>query len=305
MRRLLVALVLVVAPRAAYADGPRDALAAEALFSEARALIKDGRWDDACPKLEASHALDPALGTLLNLAECYAKVGKTASAWLRYREAAAKAVQLGQKEREAIARDRAKALEERLCKMTVSAPAIDGLAVRRDGAPSTANVALPVDPGKHEIVAEAPGHTSFTTQIDVAPPEAGKPCAETKVDVPAMLGGEVALASPASPLTPMPPLDPAPAPIEPHGWRAQHTLAVVLGGVGVAGIAFGSAFALDADATNTEGRSKCTPQCGDDARALIDDAGRSADIATVSFIAAGVFLAGAAVLWLTSPGLSK
>src|SRR5687767_12500948 len=105
-RTLVVASLLLLLPAIARADGPRDSLAAEVLFSEARALMKDGRWEEACPKLEASHSLDPALGTLLNLAECYAKVGRTASAWLRYREAAAVAVQQGQKEREGIARER-------------------------------------------------------------------------------------------------------------------------------------------------------------------------------------------------------
>ena len=57
-----------------------DPVAAEAAFAEARALMQKGRFDEACPKLEASLSLDPALGTLLNLGDCYEKVGKTASA---------------------------------------------------------------------------------------------------------------------------------------------------------------------------------------------------------------------------------
>ncbi len=301
MKRWLVPLAffaMLAASERARADEPRDALAAEALFSEARTLIKDGRWEDACPKLESSLALDPALGTLLNLAECYAKVGKTASAWLRYREAAAVALQSGQKERETIARDRAKALEGELCRLTVKAPPLDGLVMKRDGAASLTNVPVPIDPGSHEIVVEAPGYEPFATRV-----LAVDRCDALTVDVPQTLGGARAAAPTPKPMLP---LDASPAPVPgQHGWRAQHTLAIAVGAVGLVGVALGAGFALDADATNKEGRSKCTPECGSDARALIDDAGRSADIATVSFITAGVFLAGAAVLWLTSPSLSK
>ena len=98
---------------AAFAQS-RDPAAAEAAFSEGQSLMKQGRFEEACRKLEASHALDPATGTLLNLGACYEKTGKTASAWLRYREAAASALAKGQREREEIARARVNALEPQL-----------------------------------------------------------------------------------------------------------------------------------------------------------------------------------------------
>ncbi len=46
-----------------------------------------GHAREACPKYADSQRLDPQLGTLLHLGECYAKIGKTASAWASFRDA--------------------------------------------------------------------------------------------------------------------------------------------------------------------------------------------------------------------------
>jgi serine/threonine-protein kinase len=48
--------------------------AAEALFSEGRTLAASGRCVEAIPKFQGSQKLDPGIGTLLNLAECYEQV---------------------------------------------------------------------------------------------------------------------------------------------------------------------------------------------------------------------------------------
>ncbi len=55
----------------AQSAGTNNRAAAEALFSEGRSLSAKGRYAEACPKFEASQQLDPGLGTMLNLAECY------------------------------------------------------------------------------------------------------------------------------------------------------------------------------------------------------------------------------------------
>ncbi|MEO8874495.1 MAG: hypothetical protein ABI461_02820, partial [Polyangiaceae bacterium] len=48
-----------------------DTAAAQALFSDARKLMNDGKYADACPKLEESENLDPGMGTMYNLGDCY------------------------------------------------------------------------------------------------------------------------------------------------------------------------------------------------------------------------------------------
>src|SRR5437868_9667352 len=69
---LTISLLLVSVP--ARAADPM----AESLFQEARALMEHGRFEDACPKLAASHRLEPKSGTMTMLASCDEQIGKLA-----------------------------------------------------------------------------------------------------------------------------------------------------------------------------------------------------------------------------------
>jgi tetratricopeptide (TPR) repeat protein len=53
---------------------------AEILFREGREAFKKGDYAAACPKFEESQRLDPAIGTLLNLALCEERWGRLADA---------------------------------------------------------------------------------------------------------------------------------------------------------------------------------------------------------------------------------
>src|SRR6187431_1087071 len=88
-----------------------DKAAAEALFDQGVRLMKQNGFAEACPKLEESYRIDPAVGTLLYLGECYERVGKTASAWATFREAASLATNSGQPDRARVAAARAQELE--------------------------------------------------------------------------------------------------------------------------------------------------------------------------------------------------
>ena len=57
--RILLALSLLAS--VARADGDKERAAR--LFDEARALVKQGHYDAACPVFDASYQLDPAIGT--------------------------------------------------------------------------------------------------------------------------------------------------------------------------------------------------------------------------------------------------
>src|SRR5688572_14112375 len=87
MRRLLVALVFAAISGSSGAAWARDPAAAEALYRAGRDAAKKGDWDSACAKFAESQRLDPAPGTLLNLADCEERRGLIASAWTHYVEA--------------------------------------------------------------------------------------------------------------------------------------------------------------------------------------------------------------------------
>src|SRR5215467_9817965 len=90
----------VAAPSAAMAQGEQRGtakVAAEALFQEGRRLMAAGKAVDACPKFAESERLDPSPGTMLNLANCYEKTDRPATAWATYREGVSIAASLGRK----------------------------------------------------------------------------------------------------------------------------------------------------------------------------------------------------------------
>jgi hypothetical protein len=160
-------------------------VAAEALFQDGRKLMDAGKHADAIPKFEESLRLDHALGTLLNLAECYDKVGRTASAWSTFVAAAQEAKAKGHAAREAFAKGRAFQIEPRLVKLTVVVTTKHpGLEVRRDATllgDGLFDQAVPVDPGSYTVTATAPGRKPWQTKVTLK--EEG---ATTKLVVPTL-----------------------------------------------------------------------------------------------------------------------
>jgi hypothetical protein len=294
-------LTLSLAPLPALAQSSAaEKAAAEALFDQGKKLMAEGKHAEACPKFAESQRLDAGIGTMLYLSDCYEKIGRTASAWASFREAESAARASGQAERARIARDRAAALESKLSRLTINvspkAGDLPGLSVKRDGAPlSNAlwNSPLPVDPGPHAIEATAPGYRAFALTIEVRP-GGGSLTAE----VPAL--EKEAAPTPAGPVTT--------STVEGGSrWPVQKTFALIAGGVGVAGLAAGSIFGLQArsswkdyEATqaadcNSEGR------CVDPAYKNAKNAKREANVATLGFGVGVLGLAGGVVLWLTAP----
>src|SRR5690606_7586735 len=105
------------APGALAQTSSTQRAAAEALFQQGTALMDEKHYAEACDKLAGSQELDPALGTMLYLADCYEQAGRTASAWALFRQASESAKHAGQAERERIAAERASSLAQRLSKL--------------------------------------------------------------------------------------------------------------------------------------------------------------------------------------------
>jgi hypothetical protein len=298
-----VALVAGLAAAAPAAAQTSDPVAAEALFDQGRRLMDAGRYAEACPKLEASQKLDPGVGTLLNLGDCLERLGRTASAWERFREAAAAAVAAFEPEREGIARQRAAAIEPRLCRVEVLVAEdadIQGLALERDHAPferALWNEPLPIDPGDHVVVATAPGKEPWSRMTHV---ESSTCAGQTDtITVPRLVPGGLG-ASPNVP-GPLPVLRPPPIHRPMTRWGLQQEVALVCAGVGVLLLGTGAALAIDASISYSHAKDQClSGGCPGPAQQSALDAGRVADFATAALVAGGVTLLGSGILWFTA-----
>jgi hypothetical protein len=300
---LCILSMLLMSSRAHAQSSGDSKAAAEALFDDARKLMTTGKYAQACAKLEASQALDPGVGTSLNLADCYEKMGRTASAWAQFRETMSAARRAGSSERERIARQRSEALEPKLSYLTIITWKGQDVTVSRDGQAVDAAVLstpIPVDPGTHAIAASAPGKRAWTTDVTVR-----DNADRVSVSVPILADEPQPIEPSAQTEAPAPPPTAAELPSRPpsHAGATQRTIGIAAGAVGVAGIATGTVFGIKAASTWSDAKSKCNPYpyCGANGKKLSDEAADSGTIATVAFIAGGVALATGVVLWLTAP----
>ncbi|HEY3820990.1 MAG TPA: hypothetical protein VGL81_27690 [Polyangiaceae bacterium] len=309
------ALGMVLArPAAAQAPPPQpqatDKVAAEALFEDGRRLVAAGSFAEACPKFADSERLDPSAGTLLNLASCYEKLGRTATAWATYREAASAASATGRTEYLATAQRHADALAPTLSRLTLTvAQPVEGLQVTRDGVRverAEWGTPIPVDPGSHSLAATAPGHKSWASGVDV--PKDGL---QVSVSVPALEA-----APPGEPPAPavVPPPLPAPLPSPPApavperaqgGGSGQRILGLVVAGVGVVGLGVGAGFAVSAKSQYNTSLGNCesgNPNlCNGTGVSQRNDARSAGNVASVAVSVGAAALVGGAVIWLTAP----
>lgn len=292
--------------RVSTADGSPSS-SAEALFREGQALLEAGDAERACPKLEASQKLEPALGTLLNLAFCYERAGKTASAWASYSAASAQAKAAKRVDRERFARDRAKKLEPLLHRVKLEAkslPADANIAV--DGAllaPAALGSEIPLDPGSHRIEVSAPGRAVWTRELDVQV-GAGLDVVEIPELEPLPSPPDGPVAKPEPPRkppakvrarhAPARKLDTAPPP--PGG---RQTLGFVVAGVGLVSLGASTWFALDMLAKKDERDELCPPgtPCHEPSAVDADRAARRDRTWALVFAGVGGVAAGAGA-WL-------
>src|SRR5258707_11130936 len=157
---LLLSVIGSLVPLPAQGQSAGDKATSEALFGDGRRLMSQGNYAQACPKFEASLKLDPGVGAMLNLADCYEKNGQTASAWAEFREASSAARAAGSRDREELSRQRASALEPKLSRLTIVAgqQSTQGPRDGTAGGSAGSGKAMPGDPGKAALGGAGAGH---------------------------------------------------------------------------------------------------------------------------------------------------
>lgn len=255
----------------------KNPVAAQALYDEARKLVDAGNFEAACPKFKASYELDPGGGTLLNLADCYEKQGKLALAWSTFKEALVAAQRDGRTERIDFANQHLGKLEGRLAHLSVSVPAsalAPGTIIYVDGAALAEQawgVAMPVDPGKHVVRAEAPGKEPFETSVEASADATGQ-----QVEIPALADAAAGGKSAEGQVS-----DGGAVAASKSG--SSRTLGWVLAGTGVVGLGVGGFFGLRAISRWNEREDGCVAGCTPEAKTAGDEAGTAATISTVGF----------------------
>ncbi|WP_437707367.1 hypothetical protein WMF45_26920 [Sorangium sp. So ce448] len=182
--------------------------------------------------------------------------------------------------------------------------ALPGRAVTLDGvAAKGAGAARPVEPGKHKVIAAAPARYALARDVEVT-----RPGEAAEVPVRALAPSAAAPQEPAPSAGDIEPRRPTLYDVRPD--PIHRSLMWVTGGLTLAGIALGSTFGGLAISTWDKVDDAAKTACAnprryrDCAQPVPDLSSKAMSYATVSdfsFIAAGMALAGTAVLWLTLP----
>ncbi len=289
---------------------------ARALFREGRELVNAQKYAEACPKFEQSFLIERGIGTMYNLADCWEKLGKTASAHAMFSSTAEAARSMGQPERAQLARERAAALAPKLSRLVilVGTPA-KGLTLWRDDKQvdqGSWGMATPIDTGSHEIKAVAPGKQPFVAHVEI-PEFSGTvsvtvPPLADAVQAPAAKSAAQRKRVAAAPADRSEKVrqEPTDRPEADSSSGNNRVLALVVGGAGVGAVVAGVVLALDYRSKNDDATSIC-PSAINCSRAeierhsqLVDDARSSRNWSYLAFGVGGAAVLGAATIYVTS-----
>ena len=298
---------------------PADQALATTLFREGRRLMEAGQIDQACEKLAESQRLEPGGGTLLNLAACHEKQGRTASAWTEFNAALAQARRDARDDRARAASERIASIEARLSTLTirVTPPATD-VTVTLDQTPVRSpawGVGVPVDPGEHVIEATAPHKRPWRAKVVVGADHdaqtAQVPLLEDETATGAVVPAIVTPPSPkgaennASNVSPPIAADANVSPSRSSSHAGRDGVTIAVGVVGLAGVAVGTIFGLRAISKHEDSDRECpNGLCTRDGAALNDSAHAAGNVSTVAFAVGAAGLGAAAILFFTRPSSS-
>jgi tetratricopeptide (TPR) repeat protein len=243
----VLSLLVSVTPQS-YAQNVHSAnnIEAQAAFEEGQSLMSQNAYAQACAKFAESQRLEPGIGTLLWLGECFEKSGKVASAFRAFEQAASLAHLRGD-DREALAISRSARLDPDVPRLTLHSLRRD-LRVRLNGVDwplENLDVAERADPGEYSAIVtrDVNGVTSRQTwvlsrgqRITIDLDRTDLSIVSTKV---------------------------VDQPAAPSFWTTRRFVGVGLlgGGLAAAGVGLGLGFA--ARGTYADTAAQCAPKCTD------------------------------------------
>lgn len=289
MRALLlcVALSSFAFAANARADGPN---AAEVLFREGKTLLDNGQLEQACRVLEESNRLEPAGGTLLNLASCYERLGRYASAEKTLSEARKLAEAAGREDAKSFIEQRLSAVAPNVSVVRVSLGERDWskTSLEVDSVPVPlrgTSAELRLDPGAHELRVDTQGLPVWRHKVSL---QGAGAVVEVEVD-----GAQ------PTPPPPLPVIAPAPREARPAA-----TIGAPDGGLtplqitGIVGMAVGGGVLLAGSVIGglaidawSDASARCPqPDCSDEVGVA-----RSQDAVEYGNVATGLIVSGAVV----------
>lgn len=288
--------------------GIAEAGDADTFYQRGRALMQAKRYAEACPALAESVKLEPGIGAMLWLGECYEKNNQLGDAYRQFR-AAAKVALVKKDDRAKVAQRRASTIEPKLTRLAIIVNGADD-AIELDGAVVTAEdlgAPQPVAPGVHTIVASATGKAPWTVSVTVP----NQPDVVT-VNVPALedVAAPPAVAAEAPPVVRVPvivaePVALPPAPKEkPKSATPWRMASLGFGALGVAALGGGAVLGLEAKSKydSSDDHGHCVNNaCDSTGKAARQDATSLASKSTAAFIVGFGALGAGVVLFALTP----
>ena len=299
MRKLVAFVSVIALAGVASADKDKDREKADKLFRQAKKLMGEQRYADACKLFEESFKLDPGIGGQANIAKCYEDWGKLAVAYRAYQKAEAMA-KAAHDSRAGEIHERIEKLANEMPKVTIHIPKgaeTEGLKVTIDGAEIAADSLTdpqPVDPGSHLLEYSLPGVKKKTK---VVPVERGG-ASDVTLDLPPKKKDVVVTTEPdkVKPVVVKPAGDPG---------KSRKLLAYGVAGGGVVMVGVSTVLTLTAKSKYDDAlKSHCmgaTDMCDMTGLDATHSARTRANIGTGFFIAGLAAVGAGAFLYFTAP----
>lgn len=318
---IAVSVATVVEP--AMGQTEEDRSAARSLATQGLAAHKEGRFADSLDLFSRAETLVHAPPHVLYMARAAAKLGQFVRARELYlklmREELAANAPPAFRDAQTEAREEVKSIEPKLANLVISVKAPEGVSykVEMDKRPISAaviGVPIPADPGKHQIIATAPGYQSKLVEVTLS--EGGRDRAELVLAptgaLPAATGtasgassrsGAPSQAAPAAATSPTPESTDA----GPPKW--MRPVSYVAMGVGVVGLGLGTYFGLSSRSDRRDGDDaydRCRAPClksdplARESASKYDDARTAMTLSIVSFVVGGVGIASGVPLFILS-----